>query len=281
MRTFILIGCLILSGLQLSAQKLVNYDQNGDKLKSVAEYVDISIKNEQLSSDTKLGATILAGVILGPVYNILSSTIKSVLEKRQKSYTASYSNSKQFLSESFKKAGSKSLIISRYAINSLEEISNERIMAKYEFALVEEENSISIEIKNVCLNRSKARYKKDDNLAITINIKATSTTISSKIDSDTKENKSESKTVESDGTITIPIFKVTGDTQDLQNKGNVINKIRLNGISLSTSNSIKFSVSISETNITRIDPSVVQTILTNNNSDIQSILKTIFGVAQK
>ncbi len=281
MRTFILIGCLILFGLQLSAQKLINYDQNGDKLKSVTEYVGIDIKIYPTSNPVKVFSPVIASVLLGPVYNILSSTIKSSLEKRQKSYTASYANSKEFSGELFKKEGLKSLIVNRYAISSLDNIVDEQLMAKYELTLSEVENCLIIEVKEIFLKRSKARYKKDDDLAITINIKATSTTDLVKKDPDTNENKLESKSVDGEGTITIPIFKLTGDNQDLTGKGNFINTIRLNGITPSTSKYINIAVNITETNITHIDPTIVQTILTNNNSDIQSILKAIFGVAKE
>jgi hypothetical protein len=281
MRTFILIGCLIFSGLQLTAQKLVNYNQKGEKLKSATEYVGIDIKIYPTSDQVKVVSPVIASVMLGPVFNIVTSSIKNGLEKRQKSYIASYANSKEFSGKLFKEGGLKSLIVTRYAISSLDNIVDDQLMAKYELALSEVENCLLIEAKDIFLKRSKARYKKDDNLAITINIKATSTTDLVTKDPDTKENKLESKSVDSEGTITIPIFKLTGDNQDLTGKGNFINTIRLNGITPSTSKYIKIAVNITETNITHIDPSIVQTILTNNNSDIQSILKAIFGVAEE
>lgn len=281
MKTFILIGCLILSGLQLSAQKLVNYDHNGGKLKSVTEFVEVDIKIYPSSDPVKMTPSAIGSIMLGPVFNILASTYKSELEKRKKSYTATYANSKEFSGELFRTNGLKSLILKRYAINTLDDIVDEQLVAKYEFMLTEEKNSLSIDLKDIKMIRSKARYKKDDNLAITIHIKATSTTESIKKDPNTKENKMESTTIDKEGTITIPIFKLTGENQDLSRKGEVINTIRLNGITPSKANSMVFAVNITETNITHIDPSFAQTFLTNNNGDIQAILKTIFGVSQK
>ena len=281
MKTIVLIGCLMLSGLQLSAQKLVNYDQNGGKLKSATEFVDLDIKIYPPSDPVKMIPPAIGSIMLGPVFNILASTYKSELEKRKKSYTANYANSKEFSGKSFKATGLKSLIIKRYALNTLDDMVDDQLMAKYEFALTEEENSLSIEVKNIRMIRSKARYRKDDNLAITIHIKATSTTESLKKDPNTKENKIESTTIDKEGTITIPIFKLTGENQDLSGKGAVVNTIRLNGITPSKANSIVFAVNITETNITHINPSLVQTLLANNTGDIQTMLKTMLGVSGK
>jgi hypothetical protein len=270
----LLIICLAFLSSQLQAQ-VINYDKDGNKLKSVNEYIDISVINT-VPNKTPAVSTSIAGVILGPVYNIVSSLIKNSLEKKQKSFTASYSNSSEFSASDFKNPGMKSLLITRYAINSLGDTDENHLMAQYILTLLPDENCLSIELKSVFLKRSKARYKKKDNLSIAINIKATSIkqTISQKEDA-----KSEMTSKDSEGTITIPIIIMTGENQDFNNSSNIINKIKLNGIIFSSS--IKFAITITETNISHIDPSKVQTIISNSTGDIQSILKAIFGVPEK
>lgn len=280
MRKVTLILSLILLGMQLSAQKLINYDKNGGKIKSVTEYVDISIINTP-GNKSYLGPTSFAGVVLGPVYNIISATIKNGLEKRQKSFTASYSNSSEFSIDDIKKIELKSLLIRRYAINTLDDINNSHLMAEFLLTILPDPNNLSIQLHDILLKHSKARYTKGDNLSLTINIKATSTTQIEKRDSATREVTVESKSKDSEGTIIIPILQVKDSIQDLSGKGKVINKIRLNGISLSNPGSIKFSINITETNISRIDPSKIQTIIANNSNDVQSILKALFGVTNK
>ncbi|OOV17567.1 hypothetical protein [Flavobacterium sp. LM4] len=269
MKKIILIGCVILSSLQLSAQKLVNYDKNGEQLKTVTDYLEISATgaSAEKSNEGLIAAPAVAipALLLGPVFNIASTAIKNGLEKKQKSYTASYSNSGEFSTNEIK---TKSLLIKRYAIDKLTDIDEEHLMAKYVLTLKSDGNSTLIKLDSILLKKSKARYKKNDNLSLSINIKAVSSHLN-------EENKTE--LISSEGTIIIPIFKVDGTEQYLGDK-NIINPVRLNGISLDTSNTIKFAVNISETNITRIDPSKIQTLISNNSDDIQSILKIIFNV---
>jgi hypothetical protein len=276
---FMLFGLALLN-IEMQAQKIINYKKDGNKQETLNEYVDISITNTP-SNKVPAAPTSFAGVVTGPIYNIVASIIKNSLEKRQKSYTASYSNGSEFSHEVFNEQGLKSIVVKRYAINTLDDVDDSHLMAEYVLTLEPGANSLSIQLKSILLNRSKARYKSNDNLSIAINIKATPAEQIEKKDSTNKDAKPENKSTDSEGTITVPIIKVTGTNQDLSNKSNIINKIKLNGIDLSTSSSVKFSVSITETNINHIEPSKIQTIISNNSGDIQTILKAIFGVSDK
>lgn len=277
MKKTIAITILALMIFQLPAQKIVNYDKNGGKLKTVSEFVELSINNTP-SNKAPLAVSATAGVVLGPVFDFAAGLIKSKIEKRKKSFVASYSNSNEFIQDDFKTGNLKELVVRRYAMNALNELEgeNKSLMSEYIFKMSDDHGDLVLELKNVTLNRSKARYKESDNLAIAINIKAkASVSGSAKAEKGKSEEK---KAVEGEGKILIPVISIIDGTQDFSNKGNIVGKVKIKGVKFEDLIDVIFEVSISETNITRLDPNIVEEIITNNSKDIQAILKALFKV---
>ncbi|MES2062465.1 MAG: hypothetical protein V4456_11130 [Bacteroidota bacterium] len=71
------------------AQQISNYSSNGDQLKTFSEFTKLEVSVIPRNNIPAAGATI-AGVVLGPVFNITAATIKNAIEKRQKSFVATY-----------------------------------------------------------------------------------------------------------------------------------------------------------------------------------------------
>jgi hypothetical protein len=231
---------------------VINYDANGEKTKSVSDYTEVIISEKQ-PKDIGFTAAVISSIIMGPGYNIVAGIIKKAIEKRQKSYVASYSNSARI---ELKSDTSYLLKVNRYAINALKDIDDKHLVSTYTFDLTTDTSGVTITLVSGKLSKSKARYNnQDENLSVSINIKTSST----------------------DGTILIPVIKVKNDELDFS-KVKGINQIYLDNIINPTSPDVRFAVTVTETNISHIDQSVIQNILTANSSDIQTILKTIFGV---
>lgn len=270
--------------LSVVAQQVNNFDKAGKNAKSLSEFVKIELEVKPGGrGPAAVGA--LAGIVLGPVINIASSLVKNGLEKRQKSFTASYSNTVGFEKDKISMTGGKTLIVSRYAINDLSQLTSENLTTEFRLLLIPGEERITIKLKDLLLRKSKARYRNEkDNLTVSINLKVTSMqkTETKKGSAEKKEDDSEPKTTEvtKEATINVPIIKVSDDTKDLSTS-DVINEITLHGIDLKSSEGLTFGVTVTETNINRVDPSLVQSLVSNNSTDIQNILKAIFGVEDK
>ena len=274
-KLFLFTMVFFMSSNLVNSQKTISYDENGEKTKTLSEFVKLDLITKKDSSS--FAGVNGAELILGPIYSILSSTIKKNIEKRQKSYVANYSNSRLFSKKQLK--SNDILTVDRYIINSLNDIKDEENKTtSYLFSLNQENIGLKITLDNVMLLKSKARYKKNENLLISIKIKAT---IQKKKTPEKKEDPVEYTTVSSEGIITIPIIKVAKKNQIFIDNTEEINSIILNDINLDEIENIVFSVDVTETNINHIEPSVIQTILSENGQDIQSILKKIFGVAEK
>jgi len=242
---------------------MVNYDANGKKNKSVSEFVSV-----KFSSSTNKAFPV-AGTLLGPVYNIVASIIKNSLEKKQKSYTNAYSNSVMVKPNEINFSGGPIMQVKRFAINSLSDVDEKYKVAEYDFAISQQNEGLEVRLDSLGLMKSKARYNPGDHLSISITIKATSYT----------QDKTDIKTKDAEGTIVIPIMEVSNENVSFRDKQDIIGKILLPGIIVTSANSVKISISITEVNISHIDPSTIQTIVSNNAADIQAILKAIFGVS--
>lgn len=271
----------MLVACQSSAQKLTSYDQKGNKLKTVTEYVSLTVTNQPPISQPAAPSSFI-GVVLGPVYNIASGLVKDGIEKRKKSYVATYSNSSSFNSDELNRVGQKKrLILKRYAINDLGGLKESNLMAEYTFLLLPSTapDQLEIQLETILLKRSKARYHADNNLSIGITIKTSARQKKSSVQENDEDTKLE--TLSGEGLINIPILKVNNDPQNLGENEDIINKIRLKDINFKTLIDIQFAISITETNISHIDPGIAQNLVTNNSSDLQTILKAIFKVNDK
>jgi len=262
MKKSLLVFFLLITYHSLFAQKVLNYDKNGRKLKTASEFVDLSIENTPGQQAPEVESAI-TGILLGPVYNIVSSFIQNQLKKRQQQYIASYGNSVVFPDNEIKSKGERSLIIRRYAINTLDDVNDEHLMAEYVLPITTDKNSITLSLKSVLLNRSKARYRSKDKLSLSIQVSIT--------------NPLFVQPIVNEGTIVVPIAKVTGETKDFSEYKNVINKIRLSQLEIADSLPIKFLVTITETNISKIEPSEVQRLISNNSEELRTILKAALG----
>lgn len=233
-----------------SQNSIKNWDKNGKCHKSVSEYTEIII------SQKKPGLSALKPILMGPAYSIFSSIVKNSLENRKKSFTGTYSNSAIINDPK----DIDSIIVNRYAINKLEEIDSKHLATSIKMYVLpdEEANGLNINLASIKMAKSKAKYKSGNNLAISIAIKAT--------------YKKGEKSYSSDGTIIIPIATVSSDIQEFE-KG--VNKIFLDGIDFKSINYIQFSVTVTESNTSKLNPTIVQNLLTNNLNDLQTILKTI------
>lgn len=258
---------LVLVISQLPAQKIINYNQSGDKTKTLSEFVEISLKSSIEKNGVAPAA--IVGVVLGPLYDIVSGIIKDKLEKRQKSFVASYSNSNEFSKVDLNDGIPTELTVKRYAMNNLDELERDPkpLMSEYTFSVTPSGNDVLIELINITLNQSKARYKENDDLAISISVKSKVTVTTA----------ADPKTIESDGTFLVPIIGVGGGAQDFSKRGKIVGKMILKNVDLAKLSTINFAVTVTETNIKRADPGIVQQILTNNSKEIQSILKELFG----
>lgn len=246
------------------SQKISNYDTNGKTTKSTSEYVQVKIKN--VVSENEVDP--IGSIILGPVFNITNSLIKNGIAKRQKSFVATYSNS----ARTSNCAKLNELVSTRYAIDGLNQIDSNHIVAEYIFELTPDSssNKLKINLKSVRLNKSKARFKKDDNLSIGIAIK---TTYLKK----TVGSTAQPPPIITDGMIIIPIIKAQNESQNFTNlKG--VNPIFIDGIDFKKIDYIQFAVNFTETNTSHLDQNTLQNILSNNGGDIQTSLKTIFGI---
>ena len=315
MKNMLLCLLTLLTCSHVQAQSIINYGPDGEKTKKLSEYVELSL--EPTSTAESLGSPIaLVGIALGPVFNIVSSTIKKSLEKRQKQFVASYSNSAEFSEEDLKRSGRKgsvlhqNLVITRYAIDALNQLDQNHLMATYCLRMIPSDSpdKLQLELQSITLNQSKAKYKKGEHLSIALTIKATAQHTTEATAPETTEvpaqprakatglhtfktvmqppatakakpdAKTETTTKEAEGTITVPLVKVSKDMQDFTPFRNVVNPIILHGIDLSTATSLKLAVSITETNVNHLTSSEITTLVMDNTGDIQTILKSLFGV---
>lgn len=258
-----LILCFIFIGPYLFGQKVYNYDKNGHRLKTAAEFVDVGMTNTP-PEGTAGTESVIGGILLGPVYNIISSTIKEQLKKREQKFIGTYSNSTAFSYDDFKQKGDKTIFIRRYAIDIMPEIDSSHLAAEYELPVTVDNESITIALGSILLKRTKAKYKSRDKLSISIHVAA--------------NNVAENNPPLGEGTIVVPVYKLTGEPQDLSLYEDKINKIVLPNPGLSEPGNLKLSISVTETNISRLDPSRVQELISNNSEDLRTILKTALGL---
>src|SRR5690625_2459276 len=167
MKKSLLVFFLLITYHSLLAQKIMNYDKNGRKLKTASEFVDLSIENTPGQQAPGVESAI-TGILLGPVYNIVSSFIQNQLKTRQQQYIASYGNSVVFPDNEIQSRGARSLIIRRYAINTLDDGNEEHLMAEYVLPITTDKNSITLSLNSVLVSRSKARYRPKDKLSLSI-----------------------------------------------------------------------------------------------------------------
>jgi hypothetical protein len=270
------------------AQEMKNYDSAGQCTKSATDYLEIS-----LSSESKSLAPI-ATALLGSVATVGIDIYNSISDKRQKSYSAVYSNSATFIVDStlYKKLKGYYIIIKRYAINQpIDSLNN--VMAEYEFKIVEfSSNMIRLKLAEVVLNKSKARFNSKDNLSIGLDLKlASSSTINStnstessgklsaKSDStNNKSNNSNSNQNLGDITIKIPIIKPSSTPLTIPENTRLFNDLYFQGVLFPKNNKVILSISanITEANINHLESGIVDDLLKNHSSDITSILKSIF-----
>jgi hypothetical protein len=316
--TFLLV-CISFSTMLL-AQKVNNY--NGIKKKpkiTLTDFLQISLvaKNDfdKPISKSFLSSSIV-GTLLGPVATIALDVVNSAIAKKQQSYSANYSNSYSILVDSSHyddiSKGDYYLVFTRYGIDDDSDsekgiLNPADIMSIFACSFkTSTESSLQLKLSKIKLVYSKAALKKNDALAISIDLKISATasipsaTAKSSPSKPSSRSFSNSNTGSSSGSsdttatgsnnlssasgslgesiIKIPLIKPNSDFVTVAPNNLLINDAFFSGIPKPSSNGnvlLTISATITEANLNHLTPSTIDNLLKNNGSDITTFLKAL------
>lgn len=252
-----LIFVLAFLGSCRSPNRLVNYNQRGEGLPAKAEVVQV----ELVQTADELGAeSLIGGLLAGPVYNIWNAIVQENLARREERFIGTYGSSTVVHRDDLRDNSSKSLIIRRYGIDQMDQMNDNHLMVEMELPVEMDENGLVFSLESIWMKRTKVQYKSNDELSVGIQI--------------TVEELDGNPGPLGQGSILVPLFQFNEEPQNLRKYEQIINKIVL---PLPTfSGNIKISVSVTETNSSRIHPNTLEKILMNNSEDVRTLLQTVF-----
>ena len=297
MKKMHLIAVFFLSVLVCSSalsQKLANYDSLGHNKPSNTDFLVSRIK-QYSTVEAYLGVADIVGGVVGSVADIAISIINNAIDKKQKSYSATYSNSFLFdipLSDYDSLTnGSYQLIVKRMRIKSLDQIPNKDDEASvFTFNILKSNGILKVQLARLNLLQTRARSRNGDNLGLSFDIKIslggdslvkdTSTSNVTKKDKQ-KVDSSNSITIQNsvdlgEAKITVPILTRKTDTK-IKSDNKFINIGYFDKLPKSNGKvQMIITASISEVNLNHLAPSLAATLLKGNSSDLTSILKVFF-----
>ena len=254
--TFIFLCCFT---IQTIAQPVRNYDSKGKVQKSTTDFLSVT------GSDvTRVFPVAIIPVIVGAGINIYN-TLK---ERKQASYTGVYSNTFSFehLPKTIKL---QRMMITDKKVVDYKYEKIDPIAATYDLEVLKDPGGIKIKLFAASLKRSKACFKPGHTLAITVNIKLTGTADDgSAIDL-------------GEGNIIIPMIYVRDDVYDFEatNLDEYVTKANFLPLPIKSDLlPVSMTVSITEINLNKVSPTVVESILKSNGSDLIDVLKGALGV---
>lgn len=243
--------------LQSVAQPIKNFDAKGKVQTSTADFLSVTDGN------TKAFTTALIPVIVGAGINIYN-TIK---ERKKATYTGVYSNTFSFAKLP------ETITLNRLMLADKKEVEYgykevDPIASKFILDVSNKPGGITIKLVSGSLNRSKAYFKRGHTLAITIDIKIMGTA------------EDGSALDIGEASIIIPMIYVRNEGYNFKAPGieRYITEANFLPLPEKTSDrSVSIAFKITEVNLNKVVPSVVESILKSNGSDLTDLLKGALG----
>ncbi|HTC00312.1 MAG TPA: hypothetical protein VK705_06485 [Ferruginibacter sp.] len=226
--------------------------------------------------------------VLGDVVTLAADVIDSALAKKQREYTANYSNTTSFSLTNAQmnslQSGYYELVLKRYGIKKINyndtnfNITDADLESSYHFKInniLSDSSQVTLSLDSFLINGSKAKIKKNENLAISIDLKInfTSNTNGKKVQDSSKNTQNTTEQI-----VQIPITEVSKVTVNVNSANKIIPSayFAFPNDNLGSANYMTVSASITEINLAHVNLSTINNILKNNSTDVVSIIKALF-----
>jgi len=226
--------------------------------------------------------------VLGDVVTLAADVIDSALAKKQREYTANYSNTTSFSLTNAQmnslQGGYYELVLNRYGIKKINyndtnfNTTDADLESSYHFKInniLSDSSQVTLSLDNFLINGSKAKIKKNENLAISIDLKInfTSNTNGKKVQDSSKNTQNTTEQI-----VQIPITEVSKVTVNVNSANKIIPSayFAFPNDNLGSANYMTVSASITEINLAHVNLSTINSILKNNSTDVVSIIKALF-----
>jgi hypothetical protein len=299
-----------------NAQKVKNYNSQGKATESKTDFLTITFEHHD---DKPVAGNVAAipGIItaiIGPILKVGVDAWATHIEKKQKSFAATYSNQVVMSIKTtdyitLQKPGNLYLHLRRYGVNSInDKLEKTNLYSEFIFEVTQfDEDRVELRLISVYLAKSKARYNKpEEDLAVGIDIKLTpsitdtapaedapQTTDGKDATTDKKSNggkkaadggaKKDAK-VETDGSggesiVKIPLIKVNDAATSIDKSVVLINHGIFNGLPKPGDKplNLTIAVTITEANADHLEPSLIEKLIQSNGSDFTDIIKGLLS----
>jgi len=282
----LIISMMIFAVTHAFCQKVKNFsNQTNDNGSYTTDFLQIGLQKHNDAVISDKGATILPGLI-GAVATIGIDIYKAEHDKKVATYSATTNNSASFGLKSSEvddfNGGKKYIEIKRYGLDKLTNNPDEKnLLETYDIDIVKINGALKFTLTKFKIIYSKAFVKKEEYIAVGLDIKLTAGTGSASADTSAKGKSTSATNNLGEGTIKIPLTQTVASNGDFVeiNNSTIVNPIvfpMLKGNSDGTPTIVTFTVTLTEANISRLKSSVVDGLLKNNSSDITSLIKAFF-----